>query len=430
MQQQLDYQSYGNTFRQPRPLRPDGGPQNNQSGLNGFDSPSGSTNVDGRPPKQQQQGQGTPMTPGAPQPQNSSGGDAPPQMSFRQMQSSGMARPPMPMPMQAQGQSPMDTGSGPPQQGGGLENQLYGAYQGYNGPAGFGGQAQRAQTPGAYQGQGFNGQYSAYQTPGTNQTGQFGGQGGQGSQVDSQTGQSVMQGLQNPSRWDNSLISDNYNKLAGQIDDQYNQADQNLQGSLAQRGLGATGDSTIGANDARYQNLQRRTAKSDALQNIMTGAANTQAADRAQAISAGLGYGGQQYGQGLSTYGANMGANQQNFGQNMQASQFGADQQAQQYNTDFARSQYNTGLGQQGYQNQMQNAQFDQGANQQDYQNQAQNYGLNQQADQQGFNNKQSLLNNYLGYGQQGFQNQLALNQQQQGQDQQQYQNMLAMLGY
>ena len=431
MIQYNDYEEYGNSFRTPRAYRPDGGPANNSSGM---------PDENGEQPKPEGR-------PKAPEQANDAGGSqvAQPQQvqpvpTFRQLQAQGYARPPMPNPTGApmgfnggNADTPFGGGKPGPGQsagGGGIENQLRNQWQGYQGGGDFRYQTPQIDAPGAFQGQGFGGQYNPYQTPDTSMTGQFGGQGGQGGQVDQATGQSVLQGLQNPSRWDNDLIKQNYSSLAGQIDDEYNKKDLDLQGSLARRGLGATGDTTIGSNDARYQNLQRRSAKSDALQNIMTQAANTQAQDRAQAVSAGMGYGGQQFGQGLQTYGANANTNQQNFGQRLQAAQFGAGEAGNAYDRSFARDQYNTGLGQQGYQNRMEGARFNADQGQQQYQNQANSYAMNQGNNQQNFNQRQALLNNYLGYGQQSFQNQRATAQDRQAQQQQEYENLLKMLGY
>lgn len=165
--------------------------------------------------------------------------------------------------------------------------------------------------------------------------------------IDSSLASGVQGALNQPSRYDSQLVQDTYNRLGGQIDDQYNAADQALQGNLARRGLGSEGDTTIGANDARYQNLQRRTAKSDLANSLAMNVANTQGADRSAALAAAMGYTGQQYGQQLDTAGFNNAANQQNFGNQLSTAGFNNAAGQQSFNNQLATSQYNSSQDQQ-----------------------------------------------------------------------------------
>lgn len=315
------------------------------------------------------------------------------------------------------------------------------AYQGSQ----FNGSASRIAAPEAYQGSQFNGQYNRQAAPQQRETGGFQAP---TSRVNQATEQSVLQGLANPSRWDNAQIKSSYDQLAGGIDDDYNARDQRLTGSMAQRGMGAVGDTTIGSNDARYQNLQRRTAKGDALRNVMENAANTQSADRAQAVSAGMGYGGQEFNQNLSGYETNRSTNAQNFGQDTSRAQFGADEEKAGYDRNFSRSGFNNDVGQQGFQNRVGQAATENELNQRDYSNQLNNAGFNNTTGQQGYENqfknsqfdvaqnqdaddrgfRNAGFNNAT--GQQGYENRLQGTEFNANQAQKQYQNRFSNAGY
>lgn len=286
-------------------------------------------------------------------------------MTFSQMQQAGYARPPMPQ------QNPQMTNSGSLTN---IEGSLGNSYANYQGSPSF--------------------NYSPYQPQSvqTQQTGQFTNP-NQGSAINAATGQSVQNLLNNPDPYSTAAFQSQLQQTMGSIDDDYNQRDAALKGSIANRGLDAAG--TIGATDQTYQNLQRRTAQGDAANSLLQTEAQTSAANRAQAINTAMGYGSNNYTQGLGTYQANANTNQQNFGQNVTAEQYG--QQAQQQGYNQAQGAYTTNLG----------------AN-------AQNSAQQQQA-----------LNNYLGYGQQGFNNQLSTEQQNNTEQQQQqaFQLQLAQLG-
>lgn len=260
-------------------------------------------------------------------------------MTFAQMQQGGYARPPMPS------QNPQMTNSGSLSN---MEGSLGNSYANYQGSPTF-------QQPNTYT--------SQFTNP------------NQGSAIDSATQQSVQGLLNNPDPYSTAAFQAQLQQTLGGIDDQYNQADAALKGSIANRGLDAAG--TIGATDQTYQNLQRRTAEGDAATSLLQTEAQTSAANRATAINTAMGYGNQNYTQGLGTYNANTGTNQQNYNQ--------------------AQGTYTTNLG----------------------------------ANAQNSTQQQQALNNYLGYGQQGFNNQLSTEQQNNTEQQQQqaFQLQLAQLG-
>lgn len=260
-------------------------------------------------------------------------------MTFSQMQQAGYARPPMPM------QNPQMTNSGSLNN---IEGSLGNSYANYQGASSF---AQPNTTTGQFT------------NPNAN------------SAINTATGQSVQNLLNNPDPYSTAAFQSQLQQTMGSIDDDYNQRDAALKGSIASRGLDAAG--TIGATDQTYQNLQRRTAQGDAANSLLQTEAQTGAANRATAINTAMGYGNNNYTQGLGTYNANANTNQQNYNQ--------------------AQGTYATNLG----------------------------------ANQQNYNQQQQALNNYLGYGSQQFQNQLATEQQNNTEQQQQqnFQLQLAQLG-
>ena len=87
-----------------------------------------------------------------------------------------------------------------------------------------------------------------------------------------------------------------------------------------------------------------------------------------------------------------------------QFGQQGFQNQLQQYLT-------NAGQQQQGFENQALIANMQNAGGQQAFQNAAAGYGLNLGGQQQGFNQQQQLLQNLMGYGQQQFQNRLGYEQ-------------------
>lgn len=333
----LDYEEYGANFRMPRSMRPGGGPQNNGLGVN-------AQRPDGRPPKRtpiNPDGQPDPNAPAAPAPQPPAAMPRP-QLTFTQMQTQGLPRPPAPSPNSAvampgaynnggmggaglqpfpgsqpgwEGVGPYTGGTLPTDSGGGdLQGQIYQDYQN-----------ERNRAP-------VTGPASRYTSPDSGPLG-------------SATEQAVMSALGNPSRYDAGVVKDSFGYLGGAIDDQYNQLDNQLRASLAERGMGAAGDSTIGTSNQINQNLARRTAKQNLASELLREQANTYGSDRAQAIAAAMGYGGQKFGQNLQ-------ANESNFGQDLSRGNFGLNAENQRYNQRRGALQDYTNFGQQQYQNQ------------------------------------------------------------------------------
>lgn len=331
----MDNSQFGSSFRSPSSM--DDQAQQGYTGTTGANAP--------RPYPTRMQGQ-TGMQPGtagtsAASPTSPGGQSVNPTqgMTFSQMQQAGYARPPMPQ------QNPQMTTSGSLNN---LEGSLGNTYANFQGMPGF-------------------------SQPNTT-TGQFTNP-NQGSAINTATGQSVQNLLNNPDPYSTAAFQSQLQQTMGSIDDDYNRRDAALHGSIASRGLDAAG--TLGATDQTYQNLQRRTAQSDAANSLLQTEAQTGAANRATAINTAMGYGNQNYTQGLGAYQANAGTNQQNYNQ--------------------AQGTYTTNLG----------------------------------AQAQNANQQQQYLNNYLGYGQQSFNNQLSTEQQNNTEQQQYlaYQQMLGNLG-
>jgi hypothetical protein len=331
---------------------------------------------------------------------------------------------------------------------------LMGQYMNYQGPGQFNGQAQMVNAPqyqagagpmampqggpnvpNAYQPGQFQGRYDALSAPGLRQTGQF--QGG-GSAFGGQLEQALMGQLQNPSSFNQDAVQQMFNRLSGQIDDEYTQKDRLLGEDMARRGLS---ESSIRGGRMADLNVQKRSAKTELGDRLLERMAQTGSADRQAAISQAMGYDANQFGQGLQGYQANLGANQQNFQQDLMARAFQGDQNAMQivqnmgiqgfnnqagqqgfqnqmntaqmqnqfgndlFQRQLGASQFNQGLGQAQFNNQLAGAQFNAGQNQQQYQNNLTNFQANLGAGQQGFNQRQALLSGLLGYEQQGFDN-------------------------
>lgn len=493
----LDYEKYGNSFRQPKSMRPMGGPANN--GFNGYDGDP--TQPEGRPKKSAGGG----MLPGGGKPKPEAGPanihEQPVEKpTFLNLQRQGLPRPPMPSapfvgygPGQpapdsgvpggenfeaerraakqsgnSQGVKTWEPPSGPntnpipvesmspvvqprPQVtlpppryetgdvSRGMEGQLRDAWQNYQSPGAFVGSAARANLPEAYQGERFEGDaqfedlpqayrgnefggeyqmtdapeafqgrgvdalYEAQSGPQAYQGQQFGGrynpteaaamrETGQfadpTSRVMGRTEQSVLDALDNPSAYNSDVVRNTFGLLAGEVDDDYNARDQALTASAARRGLGGVGDSTVISNDARFQNLQRRSAKEGIATNLLDKQATVFGQDRAAAIAQALGFGGQQYGQARDTYSTNRDTNQQNFGQDMTRRSFGADENARKFGLDLDAARFNEGIGQQGFENQLRSAEFGAGERGRALDSQYRRAGFNNEVGQEGFRNR------------------------------------------
>jgi hypothetical protein len=286
-----DYEEYGASFRQPRAMRDDGGPANND--FQRYDGNQVAT--EGRPPTRpvspddeeakKKAAAGTSVGAAVAQPQQ-------PQ-TFAQMQQAGLARPPAPMtnPMLSYPSYGSADGSRNPYSTTGERNTM----------TPFGG---AGSTLTADQVEGFG------SSPGGSMEGtlkqawegykpqEFGT--GKDTEMSGKIREMLMKAMGNPSRYDSDVAKQSFDMLSGDIDDDYNARDQNLRESISSRGLGAIGDGTIGTSDQRFQNLQRRSAKQRMATDILREQANTYGQDRSSAIRDAMGYGNDQFGNELA----------------------------------------------------------------------------------------------------------------------------------
>jgi hypothetical protein len=261
----LDYEEYGSSFRQPRALRDDGGPANNE-----FQRYDGNqVNTEGRPATATPDDELNKKKPGAPS-VGAAVAAAPQPQTFAQMQAAGIARPPAPLvnqQMNPTGMSvqPFQTTApvlqGEPASGTTMEDKLRSSWEGYT-PQDFGT--------------------------------------GKDTEMQQRIRDAIMQSIGSPSRYDTDVAKRSFDQLSGDIDDDYNARDQTLRESIASRGLGAIGDGTIGTSDQRFQNLQRRSAKQRMATDILREQANTYGSDRSTAIRDAMGYGNDQFGNDLA----------------------------------------------------------------------------------------------------------------------------------
>lgn len=323
-----EYEQFGSNYRIPKAVQDDGGAGYNSGNL---DDPA---NREGRPrtaqPEDGQPAEDTRKTTDQPQsPGQLAGQPAPttapaqPQQTFQQLQAAGVARPPAPT---QNPQTGMWSTSGSPSQyatqGQATGETKSGAYGAPNmtllsgpppAPNDIGGMTapqpqqlsqSNPNTPAAMPADGgiegkLKGAWEGYtpqQFPGAN------------PDMRAQIEAMLKQTMANPSRYDTGVAKDSFNMLSQNIDDDYNARDQGLRESIASRGLGSVGDSSIGTGDQRFQNLQRRTAKQDMASGILREQANTYGADRSSAIRDAMGYGNDQFGNALQ--GAQFNANQ------------------------------------------------------------------------------------------------------------------------
>lgn len=371
-------------------------------------------------------------------------GQAPGSGTIPGQQQPGQPRPPAPAPQPQQQPSPVPQPQQPPHPAAPPPNNQPPPYQQApnnpqpNGPqqsmpnlqsmwermfsgAGFGGGPQSTYKPGGYQGPGtLNAHQDAnYQAPQVQGQGNFTApQGGQ--QVDQRTQQSVLQALGMPSRYGAPEVGAAFDVLNHRLTQQGNVDRQNIDADMASRGIyssttagGKLGDLATNLNQQR----------ADFATNLATDQAKTFQGDRASAISQAMGYGGQQFGQGLSTFGANQNAGQQRFLQEQAAGEFGLNQNNQNFNQEATQHGINQQEGLNKFNSGLDTAQF--GLNQNN-----QNFNQGQQANQQTYNQRIGALAGLQNFGQQGYQNQLDTSRFNSDQDYRQNQLLLQSLGY
>lgn len=415
-------------------------------------------------------------------------------MTFSQMQQNGMPRPAPPttglrllsggVPTRTQ---PTSADPNPAQPEPGMTpfgQSLMARYQNYRGPGGFQSQTGRqgapvyrpgtrpmqggpgfqnaptpygrTQVPGGYAPGVSDARYNRVGSPMMRETGGFSpGQ----SAVTPQLQQMILRSLQNPSAYGADAVQQSFNRLSGQIDDDFRQQETSLEEDMARRGLA---DSSIRGGRLQDLNVAKRSARTELADRLVERQAETQSADTARAIAQAMGFDSQGFNQGLAGYQANLAGNAQNFQQDLASRAFEGDQNAMEVLRNLDVSRFNRESGQMGFENEMSRAgmqdrfadtdqdrilralgfnnqtaqqgfenelsvggfnrqlgldefgagmdraRFAAGEDQRGIDNAESAYGLNLGADQQGFNQEQALLNSLLGYQQQGFDNSLA----------------------
>lgn len=227
--------------------------------------------------------------------------------------------------------------------------------------------------------------------------------------------QQIMQGLQNPSRYGAPQAQQTFDLLNRGLTQQGSADKQRIDEDMARRGIYASTTAGGRLGDLASNLNQQR---SDFATQVALDQAKNYQGDRASAIAQALGYGGQQFDQGLAGFNANQGAGQQAFGQQATAAQLANDFGNQQYQNNFNRDQFRLG----------QNAQ--------NFGQQAQQYGLNLDrfnaglaGQQQSWQQQLAALMGLQGFGQQSFDNQMTQAQFNNMQQQQQFNNDFQLLG-
>lgn len=357
----------------------------------------------------------------------------PPAQTPQQVPQSGAHPPQAQQPMQRDPQPQFQQAQGQPQNYSpqpmpNLQNEWQHLYDTSQGQGHFGGGPQSSYSPGGYQGPGNLHAYqgSNYQGPQVQAQGHFNApQGGQ--QVDQQTQQSIMQALGNPSRYGGQQAQDTFNVLNRQLTQSGNADYNRINEDMARRGLyysttagGRLGDLATNLNNQR----------ADYATQIATDQARNYQTDRASAIGQAMGFGGQQFGQGLQTFGANQDAGQQRFNQQMGAGQFGLQQNNQNFNQQYQQYGANQQEGLNRFNSGLDQAQFGLNQNNQNFNQRYNTFGANQAANQQAYGQQMGAIGGMQNFGQQGFNNQYQTAQFNADQQNENTRLQLAMLGY
>lgn len=241
--------------------------------------------------------------------------------------------------------------------------------------------------PGGYQGPGQLNAYqrSTFQGPQAQQQGHF-DPSQSGAQVDQRTQQSVLQALGNPSRYGAQQVGDAYDVLNRRLTQGGNADLQRINEDMASRGIYASTTAGGRMGDLATNLNQQR---ADYATQLSTDQARNYQSDRASAISQAMGFGGQQFGQGLQGFEANQGAGQQRYNQEMGAGQFGLQQNQQNFSQQAQQYGANQQEGLNNFNSGLDRAQF----------------GLNQ--NNQNFNQRLQGTQGLQNFGQQSFNNQL-----------------------
>ncbi len=186
------------------------------------------------------------------------------------------------------------------------------------------------------------------------------------------TRESVLEGLNNPSRFDSQTAQDTFDRLNASLQQQFGTREQGINTDLARRGIF---QSTVAGGKLGDLGIENARAQSDLAGNIALEQARTFQGDRTSAIQNALGFDQQQFGQQIGQAGFN-------------------------FNTDLSARGFNQGLAQDDFNNRSRTNQtrFDQGL---------QSFGANEAAQGRSFNERNTNINNLFGFGQQQFNNQL-----------------------
>lgn len=259
-----------------------------------------------------------------------------PQPTFAQLQAQGMARPappaPAPQPQQMQ------------QQMGQVQQAMTGMLGGQ--PQGTDAQRMVAQQQ----------QAGAQQVQPTGNAVPFSGQGQQPGQqspafgaAQGQTGMTsnvqtaLAQMLANPSAYNTDAVMGTYNRLAGQIDDQYNQQDTRINEEMARRGIY---DSSIAGGRLADSNIARRSASVELADRL----AQQQAEkfDQARQAALGLGLTDQAQQNQQSQFYSNLAQDNSQFNSDLGYRRDSLAQNDRQFGAEFGQRQYEYD-GDQGY---------------------------------------------------------------------------------
>lgn len=138
-----------------------------------------------------------------------------------------------------------------------------------------------------------------------------GANGANGSPIDPALTQAILGWLGDPQKYSSQAFNADVEKAYGGIDDEYALNQKSLTDNLASRGLGSTGDSSIGLGRLSDLNVGRKSAKETVLGQLSSDRDKRFSTDLSNAVNAALGYNQQLYGhdylgkqlniQGLST---------------------------------------------------------------------------------------------------------------------------------
>lgn len=175
------------------------------------------------------------------------------------------------------------------------------------------------------------------------------------SGVSSKVRESIMAALGDPSRYGSEEAGKTFDVLNSRLEQTGGAARKRIDEDMARRGIHAS--TTAGGYLGDLETNQGQQRANFATEIGLDQAKNYQS-DRASAIAQAMGYGGQEFDQGLAGFEANQGAGAQRFNQENTAGRFRFDQDQQDYNQRTGAIEGLEKFGQQGFDNQMTTAGF------------------------------------------------------------------------